>query len=159
LLMRWSRALGLAWPLLVLAACHGEVDKTPMIDRKIYITDRLYDVQAVSPDQVVIVGYAGKILQTKDGGRNWSISPSGTDDALFKVQLVDGKTGWVVGQGGTIRKTTDGGATWVKQTSGTDVSLFSVYALSPERAIAVGDKSTIIETRDGGATWVALKYE
>lgn len=157
--MQPTRMLRLTVALLALAACHGDVEKIPLIDRKMYITDRFYDVQAVSPEHVIVVGYAGKILDTRDGGRSWTVRPSGTDDALLKVQLVDGKTGWAVGQSGTILRTTDGGATWTKQKSGTDVSLFSVFALSAERAIAVGDKSTIVETRDGGATWTARKYE
>jgi photosystem II stability/assembly factor-like uncharacterized protein len=152
-----TAALSLA--LLGLSACHREVDMTPLADRKIYITDRFYDVQAVSPEHVIVVGYAGKIIDTHDGGRNWELRNSGTDNALYKVQLLDGKTGWAMGQGGTIIKTTDGGVTWTKQESGTENYLFSFQALTPEHVIGVGDKATIVETKDGGATWNARAYE
>ena len=153
------RTLTLALPLLALAACHGEVEKTPMIDRKIYITDRFYDVQALSPEHIFVVGYGGKMLETKDAGRNWENVKTGTDNALYKVHFVDDRTGWVMGQGGTILKTSDGGKTWNKQESGTENYLFSFDALTPEHLIAVGDKSTLVETRDGGATWTAHQYE
>jgi photosystem II stability/assembly factor-like uncharacterized protein len=144
---------------LALAACHREVEMTPLADRKIYITDRFYDVQAVSPQHVVIVGYGGKILDTRDGGRTWEVRNSGTDNALYKVHLVDGKTGWAMGQGGTIVKTTDGGLTWTPQQSTTESYIFSFAALTPEHVIGVGDKATIVESKDGGATWTARTYE
>jgi photosystem II stability/assembly factor-like uncharacterized protein len=157
--MSTIRTAALALALLATSACHREVDMTPLADRKIYITDRFYDVQAVSPEHVVIVGYAGKILDTHDGGRTWEVRKSGTDNALYKVQLLDGKTGWAMGQGGTIIKTTDGGVSWTKQESGTENYLFSFQALTPEHVIGVGDKSTIVETKDGGATWSARSYQ
>lgn len=152
------RALLLAVPLLV-SACHGEVEKTPLLERKIYLTDKFYDVQAISPERAIVVGYAGKVLDTRDGGRTWNVRPSGTDDALLAVHLVDGSAGWAVGQGGTILRTSNGGETWAKQESGTESSLFALFSLSADHAIAVGDRSTIAETKDGGATWKARKHE
>jgi len=149
----------LALPFLACAACHGEVQMIPLIDRKIYLTDKFYDVQAISADRAIVVGYGGKILETRDSGRTWNLRPSGTDNALYKIHLVDGQTGWVVGQAGTILRTTNGGESWTQQTSGTDSYLFSVYALSPDRAIAVGDKAGILQTTDGGNTWKNTKYQ
>lgn len=157
--MSRTRGVVIGALLAGLSACHGDVEKTPLIDRKVYITDRFYDVQAVDEKHVVIVGYGGKILETRDGGRNWEVRKSGTDNALYKVQFVDANTGWTMGQGGTVLKTTDGGATWTKQDSGTENYLFSFRALTPEHLIGVGDRSTIVESRDGGATWTARTYE
>jgi photosystem II stability/assembly factor-like uncharacterized protein len=155
-----SRLLALTLILagIGLSACHGEVEKTPLVDRKIHITDRFYDVQAITPEHVVVVGYGGKILETHDGGRNWEDRESGTDNALYKVHFIDENTGWVMGQGGTILKTTDGGKTWAKQQSGTQNYLFSFTAITPEHLIGVGDRSTIIESKDGGATWKAREH-
>ena len=51
-------------PLLALMACHGDVEMTPLVDRKIHITDRFYDVQAVTPEHVIVVGYGGKVLDS-----------------------------------------------------------------------------------------------
>ena len=73
--------------LLAAAACHGEVDKTPLSEKKIYITDKFYDVQALSPDKAIISGYGGKILTTADSGRTWSVSTSGTDNAIYRLPL------------------------------------------------------------------------
>ena len=152
------RTLSLVLPLLALTACHGDVEKIPLVDRKIYITDRFYDVQAISPERAIVVGYAGKILDTRDGGRTWNVRESGTDNAIYKVHLIDGQRGWAVGQGGLILKTTDGGTTWTKLETGSETYLFSFAAPTPEHVIAVGDRSAIVESKDGGATWTVRKH-
>lgn len=154
--LRW---ISLGALLLSAMACHREVEMTPLIDRKIYLTDKFYDVEAVSPEKAIIVGYGGKILSTADGGRTWDVVPSGTDGAIYKVKMVDDANGWAVGQAGTVLKTTDGGKSWQKVDAGTQMSLFSVYATSPERMIAVGERATIVSTSDGGATWTTTKLE
>jgi photosystem II stability/assembly factor-like uncharacterized protein len=152
-------ALALCAALLASAGCHREVEMTPLIDRKIYLTDKFYDVQAVSPEKAIIVGYGGKILTTSDGGRSWTNSESNTDNAIYKVAMVDESNGWAVGQGGTVLKTTDGGKTWTGVDAGTQAYLFSVFAVSPQHLVAVGDRATILQTTDGGATWSSTKVE
>jgi photosystem II stability/assembly factor-like uncharacterized protein len=157
--MNRLRSVSLGALLLAAAACHSEIDQTPMIDRKIYLTDKFYDVQAVSPDKVIIAGYGGKILTTDDGGRSWSVSSSGTESAIYKTRMVDASNGWAVGQGGIVLKTTDGGKTWQKVDTGSDASLFSLFIVSPQKVIAVGEKATLISTEDGGATWKTTKLQ
>lgn len=153
------RLLCLGALLLSLAACHGEVEMTPLIDRKIYLTDKFYDVQTLSPEKAIIAGYGGKILLTNDAGRTWEIAQSNTDGAIYKLAMTDAANGWAVGQAGLMLKTTDGGKTWQKVDSGTQSSLFSIYAASPQRLVAVGEKATVLSSEDGGATWHAVKVE
>src|SRR5262245_51600605 len=88
--------------LALAMGCHREVEMTPLIERTIYPTDRFYDVQAVSKDRAVVVGYGGKVLETRDRGRNWTVLSSGTDVALYGVHFVDDDHGWIVGQDGLI---------------------------------------------------------
>jgi photosystem II stability/assembly factor-like uncharacterized protein len=142
----------------VLAACHREVEMLPLIDRKVAITDRFYDVVALTPERALVIGYGGKILETEDGGSSWRQLESGTrDHGLYSIVLVDGTHGWISGQDGLILHTADGGKSWQRQNSGTDRYLFSVTALDRERAFAVGDRSIFTETSDGGKTWTARK--
>jgi photosystem II stability/assembly factor-like uncharacterized protein len=141
---------------LVGAGCHREVEMSPLIDRKIAITDRFYDVEALGPERALVVGYGGKILETQDGGATWTRVSSGTGDhALYNLTFVDGTEGWIVGQDGLILHTSDGGKTWQRQTSDTDRYLFSVMALDRQRVYAVGDRSTFTMSTDGGHTWKA----
>ena len=153
------RLLSLGTLLLSLAACHGEVEMTPLIDRKIYLTDKFYDVQPLSAEKAIIVGYGGKILLTNDAGRTWEVAQSNTDGAIYKVAMTDASNGWAVGQAGLVLRTSDGGKTWQKVDAGTDKSLFSIYAASPQRLVAVGERATVMSTEDGGATWSTVKVD
>ena len=163
---RRSIPLGLALCALALG-CHHEVEMIPLIERTIYVTDKFYDVQAVSKDQAFVVGYGGKILETTNGGESWDLRPSGTESALYSVRMVDAKQGWIVGQEGLVLHTADGGKTWQPQESnavfkdsdGTTkrAYLFGLAALDANTAFAVGDRSMLISTTDGGKTWRARK--
>jgi photosystem II stability/assembly factor-like uncharacterized protein len=164
------RSIPLGVVLVVLAmGCHREVEMTPLIERTIYPTDRFYDVQAVSKDRAVVVGYNGKMLETRDRGRNWNVIKSGTDAALYGVRFVDEDHGWVVGQDGLIMNTADGGKTWTNQesnatfeeTDGTTkrAYLFNIDAVDQKHAWAVGDRSMLVSTNDGGQTWRSRKVQ
>jgi photosystem II stability/assembly factor-like uncharacterized protein len=163
---RWSVPSGIVFVALALG-CHREVEMLPLIERTIYQTDRFFDVQAISRDHAVVVGYGGKILETRDRGRNWTILPSGTDVALYGVHFVDDDHGWIVGQDGLILATTDGGKTWTPQESNATYEesdgavkrayLFNIAATDASTAWAVGDRSILVSTTDGGKTWRSRK--
>ena len=141
----------------------------PLVERTIYVTDKFYDVQALSKDHAFVVGYGGKILETTTGGSSWDVRPSGTDSALYAIRMVDDKQGWVVGQEGLVLHTTDGGKTWQQQESNATFTdsdgtskrayLFALDALDANTAFAVGDRSMLISTTDGGKTWTGRKVK
>ena len=149
--------------------CHRDVEMLPLVERTIYVTDRFYDVQALSTDRAFVIGYGGKVLETTDGGRNWVPRSSGVDTALYALHFTDGEHGWMVGQEGVILHTADGGKTWQKQESHalntdsdgieTPLYLFGLDALDNEHAWAVGDRSILTSTSDGGKTWRARKVQ
>ena len=150
--------------------CHREVEMIPLMERTIYPrTDRFYDVQALSKDRAIVVGYGGKIVETRDRGRNWTILPSGVDVALYGVRFVDDDHGWIVGQDGVILATADGGKTWTKQESNATFEesdgtvkrayLFNIDASDAQHAWAVGDRSILTSTSDGGQTWRSRKIK
>jgi photosystem II stability/assembly factor-like uncharacterized protein len=154
--------------LLLLAfalGCHREVEMLPLLERTIYTTDRFYDIQALSTDRAVVVGYAGKILETTNGGQTWERLPSGVDAALYAIRFTDPQHAWITGQDGVILHTEDGGKNWQKQEShavfkdrdGTsqDLYLFGLHAIDNDHAWAVGDRAILTSTNDGGKTWRA----
>jgi photosystem II stability/assembly factor-like uncharacterized protein len=154
---------------LGLLGCHREVEMLPLIERTVYVTDRFYDVASVGKDRAVVVGYAGKIIETSDGGMNWTVVPSGVDSALYSVYFADEQHGWIAGQDGLILHTSDGGKQWAKQDSKAEFTepdgtkkpayLFAVSGVDAQRLWAVGDRSTLVSTRDGGATWEYQKLK
>lgn len=61
-------------------------------------------VQFVNQNEGWIIGAAGLILHTGDGGATWVVQSSGTSSGLNAVSLPDTTHGSAVGQGGTIVK-------------------------------------------------------
>lgn len=49
-----------------------------------------------------LVGSSGEILQTKDGGENWTINKTVTDNPLYGVYFKDNEIGYITGYRGTI---------------------------------------------------------
>ena len=156
-LVHWVRLLGSLAVIVLCGACHSEVQEAKLESRLVGISDRFFDVKAIGAERAVIVGYAGKVLITADGGFTWTQATTGTRRALYRVQFVDASTGWISGQEGLILRTVDGGETWQRQRSGTDVNLFSLFFLDAKNGWAVGDKSILLDTHDGGATWTLHK--
>jgi photosystem II stability/assembly factor-like uncharacterized protein len=166
---RWSIPLGIVLVALAMG-CHREVEMIPLMERTIYPrTDRFYDVQALSKDRVIVIGYGGKVVETRDRGRNWAVLPTGTDVALYGVRFVDDDHGWMVGQDGVILATADGGKTWTKQESNATFEesdgtvkrayLFNLDAVDANTVWAVGDRSILTSTTDGGKTWTSRKVQ
>lgn len=162
------RSIPVALGACILAfGCHREVEMVPLVERTIYVTDKFYDVHALSKDRAFVVGYGGKILETTNGGSSWDTRPSGTDLALYSIEMADDRHGWVVGQEGLVLRTTDGGKTWTPQDAKATYTerdgetrrgyLFALDVLDANTAIAVGDRSILTITTDGGATWTSKK--
>lgn len=151
------------WPLLgilgLLAACHDEVKDVPLSTRLITISDKFYDVKALSPEKAIVVGYGGKILMTTDGGKNWQAKPSGTELALYNVKFTDAQNGWVCGQDGLILHTKDGGETWQKQESGITSPIFALWFVNPTHGWAVSEQATYLRTTSGGESWETGRIE
>lgn len=109
---------------------------------------------AINKSTIVMVGDAGTILKTKDGGLTWDRLRSNTRLDLYAVSFLDSVNSMVVGEDGTILSTNDCGKTWKTLVSGRNDTLRGLSYLSKKIIIAVGDTGTIIKSRDGGDTWV-----
>src|SRR5499426_810543 len=131
------------WPFLLLLsvfpACQQEeeVKAVPLNTRLILITDKFYDVKAISAEKAIVVGYDGKILVTTNGGKTWQAKPSGTNLTLYNVKFADAQNGWVCGQDGLILHTSDGGETWRKQDSGITLPIFALWFANATHGWAV----------------------
>jgi photosystem II stability/assembly factor-like uncharacterized protein len=135
------------------------VKDVPLHTRPIIVTDKFYDVKALSAEKAVVVGYAGKILLTTDGGKSWQLKPSGTDVALYNVRFADAQNGWICGQDGLILHTTDGGETWTKQNTGINLAIFALWFANQNIGWAVAQQATYLRTTNGGESWEQGRIE
>jgi photosystem II stability/assembly factor-like uncharacterized protein len=119
----------------------------------------LYSVAFPSKKQGWVVGDAGRILHSEDGGKTWRRQESGVRDELVHVKFINDKRGWVVGAKGTILYTDDSGRTWERQTSGTTNHLYHVETRGKENAWIVGDKGVVLRTTNAGVSWERVAVE
>lgn len=154
-----SVCFSLVFGLGVLSACQDATSEVPLSTSLITITDKFFDVEALSADRVLIVGYAGKILLTGDGGRSWQSKASGTNAALYSVTCPHDRPGgqakqcWISGQDGTLLHSADGGETWQAQESQIGDSIFGIHFVDASHGWAAADRATYLKTVDGGETW------
>jgi photosystem II stability/assembly factor-like uncharacterized protein len=92
-----------------------------------------------------IVGAAGTILNSRDGGLTWTSQSSGSLANLRDVHFIDERHGWVVGFDpttgrSTVLHTMDGGTNWVQQATIHGESLEALAFQASGRGWAVGDR-------------------
>ena len=132
----------------------------------------LNDVCFIDANTGIAVGDAGTIIHTINGGKDWTIQPSGTGLPLKSVCFTDADNGWAVGgceyweyegnnswevDSSVILHTTNSGLTWKRQISETNYRLESVCFITQGEiniGTAVGYNGTILRTTDGGNNWV-----
>jgi len=117
------------------------------------LTNQLNSVYFSDNFNGCIVGEAGKILYTANGGVAWNQGISGVTTSLNAVYFTNNLEGWAVGNSGKIIHSLDGGATWAAQTSGTTQQLNSVTFVNDSTGWVVGLTGTVLYTTDYGTTW------
>jgi photosystem II stability/assembly factor-like uncharacterized protein len=133
--------------------------------------DSLLDVDFVDRREGWVVGDAGTILHTEDGGETWKPQRSGVSVALMSVKFLDQNNGFAVGEFGTLLKTTNGGHTW--QDAAPDWSrlltgrgfangialsqiqpqLYRVYFVNRTQGWITGEFGLVLHTADAGQSW------
>lgn len=103
-----------------------------------------------------IVGDAGLILRTSDGGNSWQVQTSAVSTALYDLQFVSPEQGWIAGDRGTLLRTDNGGQNWQVIDTNTISKLNGLFFIDPERGWVVGDSGTIRRTSNAGTTWQRL---
>ena len=135
------------------SACREAVEEVPLSTSLITITDKFFDVEALSADKAVVAGYAGKILLTFDGGQSWQVKDSGTNAALYSIAFPDDQNGWISGQDGIMLHSKDGGETWQQQDSQLADPIFGISFVDTHHGWAAADRATYLKTTNGGESW------
>ncbi|MGE5497623.1 MAG: YCF48-related protein [Syntrophothermus sp.] len=116
---------------------------------------RLSSVHLINSKIGYMVGEAGTIQKTSDGGRSWFSQSSGITRQLLDASFPDINNGYAVGEG-IIIKTTDGGGTWSISFDNIAIQLNSIYFINKDIGWAAGAEGMLIKTTDGGNTWSIL---
>lgn len=104
----------------------------------------------------LIVGDAGTILATEDGGKSWAVRTAPVKENLLDVSAAKDRV-WAVGQNGVVLHSPDGGKTWVQQPTGIPQGLAAVHFIDENNGWAAGWMGVVLRTRNGGQKWEAVK--
>lgn len=109
--------------------------------------DFYVDVDFPTPTIGYIIGNAGSILKTTDGGQNWtSLQKKNTyspNKAFRAIRFLDEQNGFITGEHGLLWKTKDGGQNWTIGKGLPDIELQGIDIL-PHKGVLVGKAGTII---------------
>ncbi|HTL80826.1 MAG TPA: YCF48-related protein [Bacteroidia bacterium] len=108
-------------------------------------------------DTVFAVGDNGNIIQSFNGGNNWTLQPRVSYYAYYDVKFPAKDTGYVGGQSnnyGCVLKTVDRGQTWTPLFYGSLAhgSIYSLWFTNANVGYA-GSGGTVFRTVNGGSTW------
>lgn len=142
-----------------------------------YVRGRSFkQIHFTTPDNGIITGAYGMLMQTTDAGAHWTKLPEAPIELFNWVYC--GQVGYAIGHGnamsvsgesGTflILKTTDGGVSWsILESSRSNKGYFSMACGSPVVAYTWSyakdpndktDYSYLCKTTDGGTTWTKTK--
>lgn len=123
----------------------------------------LHGVSMVNENTAFVVGGAGFISKTDDGGNYW-IEKYGVEDVLWKynhVFFVNEDVGYAVGEGDVhddimvVVRTTDGGVNWERLNLGglEPKILNSIEFVNLDTGYVAGREGVVYRTIDGGDTW------
>ncbi len=102
-----------------------------------------------------IAGWNGTILKTEDGGGNWEIQTSGTDDYLRTIHFIDNQLGFAGGNQSFL-KTTNGGLNWFPILNNYDTRITQIFSTDNNTVYAVGfegNNDAVYKSTDLGNNW------
>jgi len=106
------------------------------------------DIHFINNQEGWIVGNAGLIAHTADGGANWiaQTNPDPQNRTLAGVFFFDSDYGWAVGVDGVILHTSNGGSTWSVVGAGlTTEVLTSIHFTSATNGYVAGGGKTLLK--------------
>jgi photosystem II stability/assembly factor-like uncharacterized protein len=110
----------------------------------------------------IITSDNGNIYQTSDGGKSWSLTPTGSSEYLQGIYFIDDNYGWIAGALGTILHTSDGGVSWGKLPFPSNDNTVAIYFVSRNDGWVTTTferDGKIYYTSDGGNNWVLQHHE
>jgi photosystem II stability/assembly factor-like uncharacterized protein len=116
-----------------------------------------------------VVGSAGTLLQTTDGGETWKKLLPQTRDTLNDVYFANENVGWLIAERDLLKlqsndephsyllKTEDGGLSWQRiflSTAEANARFVRLVFTDSQHGWVFGESGTVFATRDGGAHWL-----
>jgi photosystem II stability/assembly factor-like uncharacterized protein len=131
-------------------------------DLGIVITDGIYAVTVIDPQNLTAADFNGNMFYSANGGTTWTqtyTSPGPKPGYLNSAVPVfaDANTGYFGYDFGFIIKSTDGANSWFQVSGGTSQSLNDIERFPDGSLLAVGENGTIVTKSDNSPWSLSLK--
>lgn len=125
--------------------------------RKVLEDDKhLNGIVAAGNGRLVILGEAGTILRSEDGGAKWSAVPSPYKGSLFGAVVAADGAIVAFGLRGRIYRSADAGATWTQVDNASVATLMGGARLPDGTLVLAGAAGTVLVSRDQGRSFQPL---
>ncbi len=102
---------------------------------------------------IVVIGGAGLVMRSEDGGETWREQWLPTQATLINVAFAGERIVMIAVLDGTLLRSTDAGQSWATIPSPARARLSGIAFTDNGEGLAVGYWGEAIRTTDGGATW------
>jgi photosystem II stability/assembly factor-like uncharacterized protein len=119
----------------------------------------LSDIFFVDEDYGWVVGSNGIVIKTTNGGTNWTVINTATNEYFYSVFFRNQELGWATTYfSDKLFKTTDGGENWenIYNFTGTSLNLRGIYFVNDSTGFVAGSYTCLFKTTDSGYTWQEL---
>ncbi len=120
-----------------------------------YTAMRFMDIFILDAFTMYMSGNEGIIIQSIDGGQNWTTLNTGTKEQLWGIHFVNKQIGIAVGSNGIIIRTTNGGKDWSPVPSGIPNLFYDVFFTEQGIGFASGS-NVMYKSIDLGESWQAV---
>lgn len=150
----WSVSTGVVWAVGAAGTVRVSTDSGAFWNNgnpngDIPAAQNLRSIFFVSAATGIVVGDAGTLYRTGNGGISWVNISTGATQNLRDVFFVGPSTGFIVGASGVIRKTMDAGISWTSVSS-TSTNFNAVHFVSTDTGWAVGEAGIVVASTDSG---------
>jgi photosystem II stability/assembly factor-like uncharacterized protein len=135
----------------------GRLHATPGVSVSVLQNPILFTVRFSNPNEGLISGLGGVILQSQNGGATWEYRTIDLKQGLYSVRSVPGRA-IAIGEKGLIRVSSDGGTTWEAGREDLMPPIYTFmrdldFAPGGRKGIIVGQGGRILTTADSGYEW------
>jgi photosystem II stability/assembly factor-like uncharacterized protein len=125
--------------------------------RKISADDKHFNaILDLGGGQLLILGEAGTILASADGGKSWASVASPYKGSFFGALVSDDGAVLAFGMRGRIYRSADKGHTWVQVDNASTATLIGGEKLADGAIVLAGSAGTALVSRDQGRSFVPL---
>jgi photosystem II stability/assembly factor-like uncharacterized protein len=110
----------------------------------------------LSDQKIIVVGDAGQIRLSSDGGVTWRANNQNPEIGFQSVSFIDSLHGLIGASKGQIFGTSDGGLTWTMHGTLATIWLNKILMVTPDTVFACGIAGALFRSIDGGLRWDTL---